>query len=199
MSEQITTALTKLDPTNDEHWTAQGLPRVETVAELAGLSDLKRSDITEAAPDFTRTNPQLPANGSTSTEPPSEPSDDDAAAPPTAEDDTPIVSEIAANLTALCAEKEAKETELAQVRGERALLKKREENLVKEIDALILKIEHDEPPMTLAAGIDAYLANQTKIAQQRANAAKGVTPDTLAPVDAVRRVPGAARRGYLLK
>ena len=50
----IQTALELLDPANDEHWTADGLPRVDVVAELLGDSNVKRSDITDAAPNFTR-------------------------------------------------------------------------------------------------------------------------------------------------
>ncbi len=50
----IVEALDKLDSTNDEQWTAQGLPRVEIVTALLGVEELTRKEITEAAPDFTR-------------------------------------------------------------------------------------------------------------------------------------------------
>ncbi len=51
--EQILEALQTLDTENDEHWTNQGLPAVAAL----GIDDLKRKDITEAAPHFTRENP----------------------------------------------------------------------------------------------------------------------------------------------
>ncbi len=51
---EIKEALAQLDHANDEHWTADGAPRVEVVAELTGNKDLKRKDITDAAPKFTR-------------------------------------------------------------------------------------------------------------------------------------------------
>ena len=50
----IKQALTTLDVENDDHWTADGLPRVETVAALVG-GDVTRRDITNAAPMFMRT------------------------------------------------------------------------------------------------------------------------------------------------
>lgn len=50
-------ALKLLDVNEKSHWTADGLPRVDVVAELTGIKDLKRADITAAAPTFTRENP----------------------------------------------------------------------------------------------------------------------------------------------
>lgn len=49
----IKQALTTLDPSNDDHWTSDGLPRVETVAGLVG-GDVTRKNITDAAPSFLR-------------------------------------------------------------------------------------------------------------------------------------------------
>lgn len=49
----IKDALSKLDATNDEHWTADGLPRLDVVGGLAG-GQVKRQDVTNARPGFTR-------------------------------------------------------------------------------------------------------------------------------------------------
>lgn len=46
--------LLQIDPNDDELWTADGAPRVEVVANLIQNPDLRRSDITAAAPDFDR-------------------------------------------------------------------------------------------------------------------------------------------------
>lgn len=54
MSEVILQALGKLDPNNENHWTGDGLPRVETVQYLAADQSITRGAITEAAPNFTR-------------------------------------------------------------------------------------------------------------------------------------------------
>lgn len=57
MSEQqnpILEALSRLDPNDDAHWTADGAPRVDVMQELTGLKDLSRADIIAVAPEFTR-------------------------------------------------------------------------------------------------------------------------------------------------
>lgn len=50
----IQKALAQLDPANDDHWTSDGAPRVDVVSEITGDKSLKRKDITDAAPKFTR-------------------------------------------------------------------------------------------------------------------------------------------------
>lgn len=50
----VRTALTKLDATNDDHWTGQGLPSVEAVRELSGNKDVSRQDIQALAPKLNR-------------------------------------------------------------------------------------------------------------------------------------------------
>jgi len=58
--EQIVTALAQLDPLDDDQWTTDGAPRVDAVEKLLG-SDIKRQDIIDAAPHFSReTAGQLP-------------------------------------------------------------------------------------------------------------------------------------------
>ena len=54
-TEQIKEALLKLDVNNDELWTGDGLPKVEALS----IPGIKRADITEAAPQFTRENPTI--------------------------------------------------------------------------------------------------------------------------------------------
>lgn len=51
---KISDALSKLDPTNDNHWTQDGLPRLDTIKILAGDPSLSREAVTAAAPDFNR-------------------------------------------------------------------------------------------------------------------------------------------------
>ena len=51
---KITDALAKLDPTNDNHWTSDGLPRIDTVKMLAGDPTLTRETITAEMPNFSR-------------------------------------------------------------------------------------------------------------------------------------------------
>lgn len=46
-------ALQALDPKNDQHWTARGVPSVDAVASILARA-VTRSEIEEAAPDLTR-------------------------------------------------------------------------------------------------------------------------------------------------
>ena len=53
--EQILAALRQLDPLNDDHWTANGDPRIDAVKALAGQGvEVDRQTIVNAAPDLTR-------------------------------------------------------------------------------------------------------------------------------------------------
>jgi hypothetical protein len=55
-------ALQKLDPTNDAHWTADGLPRMDAL-EAVGLKGVTRGQVTAEAPTFTRFNTTLEEDG----------------------------------------------------------------------------------------------------------------------------------------
>lgn len=56
---ELKTALTELDVKNDEHWTADGAPKVDVLKEMTGDASLTRQAIVDAAPHFTRANPAL--------------------------------------------------------------------------------------------------------------------------------------------
>lgn len=67
MLEKILKALGELDVTNDNHWTAEGRPRIETVRLLVANGSLSRDEVTAAAPDFSRSNAVLPSATSAAT------------------------------------------------------------------------------------------------------------------------------------
>ena len=54
MNANIIEALSKLDVTNDNHWTEQGLPRIETVKFLTNDTSITRDAINAAFPGFNR-------------------------------------------------------------------------------------------------------------------------------------------------
>lgn len=54
MSKNIIDVLSKLDPTNDNHWTQDGMPRLDTIKILSGDPSLTREQVIAAAPDFNR-------------------------------------------------------------------------------------------------------------------------------------------------
>ena len=53
MSQRIIDALLKLDVNNDDHWTDEGLPRLDAMKDLLGET-VSRVDVTNAAKGFTR-------------------------------------------------------------------------------------------------------------------------------------------------
>lgn len=57
---KIKDALAKLDPQNDNHWTSDGLPRIDTIRMFASDPAISRELITADAPDFSRSNPVIP-------------------------------------------------------------------------------------------------------------------------------------------
>lgn len=50
----IVAALRELDPLNDDHWTADGAPRMDALEALLGDKSVTRKEVVEAAPDFNR-------------------------------------------------------------------------------------------------------------------------------------------------
>jgi hypothetical protein len=54
MTLALKAALSQLDPGNDNHWTAEGLPRIETVRLLSQTPSLTREQLVEADPAFNR-------------------------------------------------------------------------------------------------------------------------------------------------
>jgi hypothetical protein len=52
-SAELYRALERLDPNEDEHWTSQGLPRLEAISSLVGRP-LERAELIEARPGWNR-------------------------------------------------------------------------------------------------------------------------------------------------
>lgn len=65
MSQKLIAALKQLDTNNDDHWTNDGLPRVDVVKQFSGVLMLNREDVARAWPGFHRGNTAeaLPGNG----------------------------------------------------------------------------------------------------------------------------------------
>jgi hypothetical protein len=54
---RIAEAVKALDPTNDDHWTGGGLPRVDVVSTAVADPTISRRDVEQAAPGFVRPKP----------------------------------------------------------------------------------------------------------------------------------------------
>lgn len=50
----IAAALSKLDPADDEHWTADGKPKMTALEAIMGRSDITRAQVDAAMPGFNR-------------------------------------------------------------------------------------------------------------------------------------------------
>lgn len=64
----IKQALSALNPANDDHWTSDGLPRIDVVSKMVGERDIRRGDITNADPQFTREGAHAARTGSADTD-----------------------------------------------------------------------------------------------------------------------------------
>lgn len=58
MKDKIIEGLRKLNVENDNHWTADGLPKIEALKFTVGPS-VTREDVNSVAPGFTRSNPVI--------------------------------------------------------------------------------------------------------------------------------------------
>ena len=52
--DRIREAVMALETGNDDHWSAEGLPRVDVIATLAGDPSIRRKDVEQAVPGLTR-------------------------------------------------------------------------------------------------------------------------------------------------
>lgn len=61
MSAKLYKALADLDPENDDHWTDEGLPRLDVLSDFVG-QPVTRVQVKEATKNFTRAHPTLEDN-----------------------------------------------------------------------------------------------------------------------------------------
>lgn len=184
---KIRTALTQLDPTNDHHWTDDGLPREGVVRKLANDQTVSRKDIQEAQPGFQR-NPVDPsasakAAGATETHDPitGEPTEGDPSL----------------NTGEFMSDAEVKEVLEARVQQKIQEVTDAQQNVrdankrVLDAHAAVLSakadLARDFPPLTAAENIKQYIASEMA---QRA-AAHG-HPSGLAPGS---QIDAAMQRG----
>lgn len=165
--DQIRLALSKLDTTNDDHWTENGQP---ALSALGLKPQPSRADVTAAAPLFSRASPKLDL--------PEEPKPAPAPvqAGPSAEDDyAAVVAECDAAEAALREANDAAKEALAKAQ---AVAIKR--------DAALKRLEKLRPKDENMQGIRAVLERSKEVRQQKAELAQelkrvGVTAALLQP------------------
>ena len=182
--ELLQNALLQLDTTNDNHWTADGLPRLDTVKFISGVSNVTRADLTAAAPGFSRAVPAFemaqPGNTPEPAIAPPVPSAEPPAAEPVPQAiETPDVPEGVMQVEAVEPEKPVVDTsgleqQLAAVReemGEKQLQRDQLSNellqLAEKEAQLAAEVEEVSPAESSQEAIQSYLASQRKVLQTR--------------------------------
>lgn len=179
MSEKIKEALGKLDIENDEHWTTEGLPRLDVMKDLLNGEAVSRADITAAVKGFSRKTPNLEAEEPENTGS-GESADAQATKPETTKDTTPpATAEDEESEEEQESEPERAplgeyngsevEQELEDARANFAAAQKRFDQAKAAMDVVIRQREKSEEGRNPAQDIKAYQASQAK---QRIEAAQ---------------------------
>lgn len=190
---KLTQALATLDPDNDDHWTADGLPLVHIVATAVQNQDITRQQITEAAPDFTRDTwrkqkaDMVDAQASTG---------DELKTPAAPEPDEPekvVAADLAMEILDGMSDVEkadvydrqslAKAEEIVQARKDVETTKAAVLSLTREHDQMVFLRERHKPSPTDAQATRAYITNQNALRSEkvalRDEVLKGLKPEDL--------------------
>ena len=183
LNEAILAALPTIDVEDDELWTESGLPTVEAVQAATGIEDLKRKQITEAAPQFNRMNPVIEVEDLTNDE---EEDDDDADNPEIIQDEEAEEVEEAEE-EVLTLEK-AREL-YAAAQDEVTAAKRNLEVASNALNAATAKAMPAATPETKQKEIMLYLQRQQEARNARAEAALEADeqPKGPAPIDAAMK------------
>jgi hypothetical protein len=178
MSDKIREALAKLDIDNDNHWTTEGVPRLDVMKDLVGDA-VSRSDITSAAKGFSRKTPNLeiekpentgsgeaadaPAETPEKTEDSQETPDEQAPEETAESDPAPSETTVAEDEEVELSDDEAVEAELTNSRVAFDKAKVRFEAAQKAMDEVILRRDQEaNGGRNPAHDIKAYQASQAK-------------------------------------
>lgn len=153
-TDLIRSAALQLDPEDDAHWTADGLPRIDVLEELTGLKNLLRADVTTALPQITRDNPLT------------------VAPPPLGENDPEqaqgLESEGDAELSDEDRALRAAEQELIDARKQLAEATARRDVALAKVDRLRSQVAAEQSNVPAGLNIRRYLDTQVTIRQQAA-------------------------------
>ena len=173
--EKLTEALASLDPDNDEHWTGEGLPRVDVVNEMVP-GEVTRQAITDTAPQFNRDawraqRDEMAQKAELADKAAAENPDDGgepAAAQPPKEpepegDDLPLAAELDENAR-LALEKDAEaQAVMAEIREAEKEVERQKERvleLTRKHDQLVFEREQLKPSPTNGEAIRSYIESQ---------------------------------------
>lgn len=150
-STKIADALSHLNPSNDEHWTGQGLARLDAVTALVG-EDVTRKEVEDVAPGFKREDVTVQG----SQEPSESPDEPEAAPESPKEPDGATVPKI--------------EAEIAKEEAKIAACRDRINNLKAKLDAILSDQTPAHTSKQNQEAIMAYIAQQNAQRAARAEA-----------------------------
>lgn len=198
MNQKIVEALGQLDPSNDEHWTADGLPRMDVVEGIVGDKGITRQQVTQAKPGFSRAAAlaaaalaaaQQPAQAQGTqgnTEQGTQAAPAAAQPPATTEQDTgnaasdeaeqPEVADSDDSAVAEAREKLADaQTALEEITATKNKVDAEHAAQLAEVDKLTLELEAVQGKETVGDAIQGYLARQRKNLEERAERMRAIS------------------------
>lgn len=170
---KILEALGKLDTANDNHWTADGLPRIETVRMLSGDQSITREQITAEAPDFSRSFAVLP--GAEGTQP-----------------ETKVEEAVQGESVDYAAAIEKAQAEVARLTEIRNEVDSALAKATKNLDDLIDLQNAEGPVETTDTAIQGYLASQRAVLEERARRNKVLAESGVTLRDIQQLIPQAS-------
>lgn len=212
MNDKILSALLQLDTNNDDHWTSDGLPRMDAVEAILGDKGITRQQVTAAKPGFSRTIAAATAAQAQGSQGSTEPAAKTApvvakqpsVTPTTAPAEEAVTEQVEDAGDAQGAEARAA---LTQAQKELQELQAKGVEIAEEIKAKSLEVDALNDALIAVVGqettvdaIQGYLAQQRKTLTERANRIQAIresgvnladlTRNLKAPIDAamVRKV-----------
>lgn len=168
MSDAILEAIKKMDPDNDNHWTIDGLAKLDTIKFLAG-QPVTRDELDRIAPGFNRESLRAFRNGvpnvpvAESPPPPAEPEGTDTGPEIRTSEIEALAKEIAEQDEAILQLQRIQDETGAKLK---IAFEKRD----------VLQLRHDKllPPETQMDVIQKYLSRQVELSEQRGAAVRQV-------------------------
>jgi hypothetical protein len=175
MSSKLLEALRKLDTTNDDHWTQDGLPRLDVLKTMTG-ENVTRSDIANVAKSFNRFNAVIKDEANTAKEPETTSETETVSNTSVEEDDTDVEAQIAEGNEVVTDNEGKTELQIAEAAMRKASVALSEARNVFEakrevVDALRVRTAADVKAIPAHTAIKAYQRSQ---AVQRAKSAANV-------------------------
>lgn len=171
MAMSLIEALKTLDPENNDHWTSDGLPRLDVLKNLTG-TQVTREQITAEAKSFNRKSPTLDSQETKPAETPEAPQ-----APVEASKETPAETpdEDDSDEPVDLSDEEAVEKEMQEAQEALTKAQKRHRAAVEAMDVVIAKRDARNASKTTATDIKAFQKSQQ--AQREAEAKKKAALD----------------------